>query len=269
VDASGLFDNLSIFLGIDGSKQPQDFGVNAHFGGRLFVNWGLPLVREWGIGAQIGTSLNYSDNAIQVLERVIGTTGRLQSLTTVGLFQRTNTKLSWAIVYDFLSQDYYDDFNLGQWRGYVGYAVSDRDEFGVRVAISERRESGRFGAIPVTLDPITQGSLYWRHTWETRTSTGLWFGIAEGHGEANFALGDLRPVDERLVFGADIHVPLNDRIALFGEANFITPSDTGTVDAYLGFVYYFGAGAHHALGDRYAPVLPVASNPSFSVDLAR
>ncbi len=31
---SGMFDNLVLFLGLEGSKQPQDFGVNATFGGR-------------------------------------------------------------------------------------------------------------------------------------------------------------------------------------------------------------------------------------------
>jgi hypothetical protein len=268
-DGGGLLDNLSLFLGLEGSKQPQDFGVNAHFGGRFAANWGMPLVRDHGVGVQIGTSINYTDNAVQVFERIEGTTGRFQSLTTVGVFQRTAGGLVWGAGYDFLFADYFDEFYLGQWRGTAGYALNCCDEFGVRVAISDKRESGSFGAIPVTLDPITQGSLYWRHTWESLTETSFWVGIAEGHGEANVALGDRPPVDERLVFGADIHVPLTDRLALFGEANFITPADTGTVDAYLGVVYYPAGGAHYARKRPFAPVLPVASNPSFSVDLAR
>ncbi len=50
-ECEGLFDNVSGFLGLDGSKQPQDFGINAQFGGRASVNWGIPLVRSWGLGA--------------------------------------------------------------------------------------------------------------------------------------------------------------------------------------------------------------------------
>ena len=49
---TGLFDNLSVFAGLDGSKQPQDFGINAQFGGRASVNWGIPLFESLGIGAQ-------------------------------------------------------------------------------------------------------------------------------------------------------------------------------------------------------------------------
>ena len=68
-----LFKNLSLFAGLEGSKQPQDFGVNANFGGRFQANLGLPLVEACGLGMQIGTSINYTDNAVQVFERVEGT----------------------------------------------------------------------------------------------------------------------------------------------------------------------------------------------------
>jgi len=87
------FDNLSLFLGLEGSKQPQDFGVNAHFGGRSSVNWGVPLWRDWGLGLQLGTSLNATANAVQVVERVEGTTGRTQSFSTLGIFQRFESGL--------------------------------------------------------------------------------------------------------------------------------------------------------------------------------
>ena len=43
-DSCGLWDNVSIFVGLEGSKQPQDFGINANFGGRFALNWGFPLV---------------------------------------------------------------------------------------------------------------------------------------------------------------------------------------------------------------------------------
>jgi hypothetical protein len=47
------------------------------------------------------------------------------------------------------------------------------------------------------------------------------------------------------------------------------PSTTGTVDAYLGFAFYPGAGSRGATDRRFAPLLPVASNPSFAVDYSR
>jgi|GEM_PF-4881555 len=90
-----LFDNLSMFIGLDGSKQPQDFGVNAQFGGRASVNWGIPLFEAFGLGAQIGTAIDATGDAVQVVQRLYGSSGRTQSFTTLGAFQRTEMGLSW------------------------------------------------------------------------------------------------------------------------------------------------------------------------------
>lgn len=262
-------DTLSVFVGYEGSKQPQDFGVNAHFGGRSHLNWGAPIVEDAGLGFQIGTAINATANAVQVNERIEGNSSRTQSFTTVGFFQRTDSGLLWGLGYDFLYQDYYDDFALGQWRGRLGWQVSPANEFGVQAAIRDNNDSGQFGATTVLLRPITQGSVYGRHTWKNQAAIGCWVGVAEGHSEANIALGDLPPQDECLVFGSDLFVPLGDRIALFGEANFMTPVDTGAVDAYLGFEFFPWGGAREARRNPFAPVLPVANNTSMTVDLLR
>ncbi len=263
-----LLENLSLFGGLEGSKQPQDFGVNAHFGGRFHANLGLPLIADCGLGFQVGTATNYTDNAVQVVERIEGTSERFQSFTTVGLFQRTDCGLSWAVGYDYLYQDYYDNFNLGQWRGDIGYRCDPCNEIGTWFAISSQDDQGSFLTIPMSLDPITQGNVYWRRNWENDAQTTFWLGIAEGHAEANVALGDLPPVGERLVFGSDIFVPLSPKLAIFGQANFITPADTGTVDAFLGIAYFPG-GSHGARERQFAPRLSVANNTTFANDFSR
>lgn len=264
-----LCENISIFAGLEGSKQPQDFGINAHFGGRTAVNIGLPLVPEWGLGVQVGTAINATANAVQVVERVEGSTGRTQSFTTVGVFQRFDCGIVWGAASDWLYQDYYDNFFLGQSRARVGYALSLADEVGVQVSINGWSDTGNFGATAVRLDPLTQGHLYWRHTFASGARLGGWLGISEGHGEANAALGDLPPLGPQFLFGSDLFIPLNDRLALFGEANFIQPADTGTVDAYLGLEWRPWGGAMAATRSRYAPLMPVANNTSFAVDLRR
>lgn len=262
-------DTLSLFAGYEGSKQPQDFGVNAHFGGRTHINWAAPILEDSGLGIQMGTAINATANAVQVNERIEGNSSRTQSFTTVGLFQRTDAGLIWGLGYDFLYQDYYDDFTLGQWRGRIGWQTSPAYEFGVQAAIRDNNDSGQFGATTVLLRPITQGSFYGRRTWNNQAAIGCWVGVAEGHSEANIALGDLPPQDECLVFGSDVFVPLGDRLALFGEANFMTPVDTGAVDAYLGFEIFPWGGARWARSNPFAPVLPVANNTSMTVDLLR
>ena len=78
-----------------------------------------------------------------------------------------------------------------------------------------------------------------------------------------------RDNDRTMLFGAEIHVPLNDWMAIYGSANFITPAATGTVDAFLGVTFYPGGGARQMHRHRFAPLLPVAGNPSFAVDSQR
>ena len=261
--------NLSVFLGLEGSKQPQDFGVNAHFGGRAAVNWGLPISQKFGVGLQLGTAINATGNAVQVVERVEGSSGRTQNFTTVGVFQHARGGIIWGAGYDLLYQDYYDEFFLGQWRGAVGYDLSPRDQLGVQASLRDRDDDGFFGATAVELRPISMGSVYYRHIFASGARLGGWAGLADRHAEANAALGDLPAKDDPFLFGSDLFVPLNSYVALFGEANFIMPSDTGTVDAYLGVEIYPWGGARRGRNGRFAPVVPVANSTSFAVDLLR
>jgi hypothetical protein len=264
-----LLDPLSVFIGLDGSKQPQDFGINAQFGGRASVNWAVPLVESWGLGAQIGTAIDATGDAVQVVQRIEGSTGRTQSYTTVGIFQRTDFGLFWGLAYDFLREDYYDRFSLGQWRFNVGYQVSPRSTIGVWSAISANSDSGTFGAIPITLVPITQTNAYYKYLWRNGVQTTFWGGLANEHGQVNAVLGDLRELHNTFVFGSEMQVPLTERLALFGQGNFITPASSGTVDAYLGFVFYPHGGARQNTQSRFAPVQTVAAPTNFAVNLRR
>lgn len=261
-------DTLMLFGGLEGSKQPQDFGVNANFGSRWALNWGFPLLQEYGIGAQIGTSINQTDNAVQVFERLSQSTNRTQNFSTIGVFQRYN-RWSWGIGYDFLYESYYDQFFLGQWRGRGGYAVTEKDEFGVWFAISQHSDTGNFSTIPVTLTPLTQGSAYWQHQFSAGTRTMAWAGVSEGHAQANLALGDLKKTGPQFVFGAEIDVPLNRFFAIYGQANFISPADSGTVDSYLGIAYYPGGHAFPTTRSPFAPLLALANSTMFATNLSR
>jgi hypothetical protein len=265
-----LFDHFDVFAGLDGSKQPQDFGVNALFGGRIAVNAGWLLDRESGLGLQAATSLNVSDNAVQVFEALGGSTHRVQNYSTLSLYQRSPLGFNWGFGFDLLRENYYDQFLLGQWRGKGGYLFTKTDEFGAWFTIPQIHDEGSFaGLVPVSLKPIQQTALFWTHQWESQGYTTVWGGYSRRHGEVNLALGDLDPVTYRPTFGAEVHVPLNDHVALYGQANFLSPFDTGTVDSFLGLTFYPGGGARRAPGNIATPVLPVANNTMFSTDLRR
>lgn len=260
-------DTLELFAGLEGSKQPQDFGVNAHFGARLHANWGIPISRDLGLGLQVGTSLNATDHAVRVTQAIDGASSRNQNFTTIGVFQRTSSGWVWAIVHDLLYQEDYDRVFLSQWRARAGYQIGAFDEIGVYGMAPQEDDTAQWGPTNVRLRPLTQGSVYWRHAWEYGAQVTGWLGAAESHGQANVALGNDDPTGPRVVFGSDVHLPLNDHLAIFGEANFVTPAATGTVDAYLGFAYYPGGNARLWRNRAFSPVLPVANNTSFTTDL--
>lgn len=265
----GWFDNLSAFGGLDGSKGPEDLGINANFGGRASVNWGFPIFEVAGVGGQLGTGINYSRTAVTVLETIDGTRERMQSFTTVGLFQRTERGLVWALAYDYLFEDYYARMNMGQWRGQCGWTMNDKNEMGMWGTVGNWGDKATVGGFGFHMEPITQGNMYMRHIWRSEAVTAFWVGLAEKHHRFVIVNPGAPATHFPFVFGANLYVPLNDHVALYGEANFITPNDTGTVTATLGFAFFPGGRAWSAARNRFAPVLPVANNPTFAVDLER
>ncbi len=95
VGNASLFDEFTALLAFDGSKQPQDFGVNANAGLQGSVNWGLPLLPTLGIGMQLGTNYTATQNAVRVYELLGETTNRQQSFSTIGFFQRLENGFAW------------------------------------------------------------------------------------------------------------------------------------------------------------------------------
>lgn len=260
------FDNLSVYSGIDGSKEPADVGMNANFGYRFALNLGLPLVEEAGIGVQVGTSLNYSQNAIRVLRFVDGTTEHTQSFTTLGLFQRTERGLSWGIVYDYRWDEYYDHFATSQWRGQVGFDVNQDNQVGIWGTLRQGSARASLAGLPLSLSPLNQMNFFWRHVWPNEAATRVWVGFTENHGRFNLLIPGEPPVRHPFCFGADMLIPLHDSLAIFGEAQFITPNDSGTVCATVGVAWYPGA-ARRAARARFAPYLNVANNATMPLDL--
>lgn len=264
--ANPWLENLTFFAGVDGSKQPQDLGVNANIGGHFSSNIGIPVWEEYGLGAQFGSALLGTGNAVRVYEIVGETNTRFQSYTTIGVYQRLENGVSWGAVYDSLYQDSYDQFRLSQWRIRGQYLLNDSNEVGVTLTLSRKDDEGDFLASRVRLDAMNQYTAFWRHYYESSAQTTVWLGWVDGHGESNAVTGYHEPTGAVPVIGADILMPLNDHWVLFGETNLVLPSDTGTVDAFVGFQWYPWGGGYKNRRNRFAPVLPVASPTQMSID---
>lgn len=260
-------DELTLFGGLDGSKQPQDFGVNANLGGQAHFNWGLPLSEQYGVGMQVGHAIVHTDNAVRVFELMGEAKNRTQNYTTIGLFQRTDNGFAWGFAHDWLQEESFDDFQLRQWRVRGMQDLGRCDQVGVTVNLYGEGSQGLYNTTAVRLEPIEQGSLFWRHWWPTGAQTTCWGGLAAGHGEDNAVTGPSPRFGESYLMGADILTPLNNYLAIYGETNLIFPADSGTVDAFLGVQFYPGGKARRARRGLYSPLLPVASPTAFSVDL--
>ena len=259
-------EQLSFFVGVDGAKQPQDFGVNADLGVRLRGQYSAPLAEDYGLGYQVGTATTWTDNAVRVFELLGEDTTRFQSYTTLGLFQRVGD-WGWGTAFDYLYQDGFDKTSLGQFRSRITYNATENTQLGASLRLRAFDDTAQFLGDEVTLRSINQGSLFFRHFYETGVQFTLWAGLVEEHGESNAALGPAPARENSLVVGSDFLAPLNNSLALYGETNLITPADTGTVDAYFGMVWYPFANAKTAYRQRFAPMFNVAAPTSVSVDL--
>jgi hypothetical protein len=251
-----LWDNLYLQGTLDGFKSPVDFGLNGHFSFNMAANWGYPLIEQLGIGVQLGSSVNFASFLVPSFKSATELDHRRQSFTTLGVFQRDLCGVSWAVGYDFLFDDYYLDMQLGQWRADVSYRLTASDELGVWATTGDHGDSGTvnfpFFAGRVHWEPITQGNLYWRHTWSNGADTRWWFGVADT--ESDF------------VFGGEFRVPLSDCLVLIGSANFLVAPDEGSTTASTGLAFHPRGGACRAAPSRFAPLLPVANNSTFVVD---
>ncbi|QEG23418.1 DUF6666 family protein [Mariniblastus fucicola] len=261
---------LTSLVGIDGSKQPQDFGANANFGTALRIAWSAPLSESHGIGYQIGSRVTFSANAVQVFELLGESKDRFQNFTTVGVFRRSDQGFNFGVAYDWLSQESFDQFNLSQWRAKASFDITPSVEIGTTLHIANRSDRGFFNAEEVQLDPVEQLNIFVRQHWDTGTVTAFWLGVADRHSEENAVTGTLPPKDNQLLFGAELFAPLNSWMAIYGQTNLVMPADTGAVDAFLGLEFSArGIRRAHSRSNRFRPMFAVASSPTFTTDLTR
>jgi hypothetical protein len=82
-----------------------------------------------------------------------------------------------------------------------------------------------------------------------------------------FSVSEEPRSDWVFVYGAGLQLPLSERFAIAGAANFLTPTATGTVDAFLGVVWAPGGGMMKGGVGAFRPVMPVGNNPMMPINL--
>jgi len=254
--------DIDCFSSVDAFKGPLDFGnANGNFGVRMGANAAVPIYPCLGVGLQAGAATVLSNLKGSPYTESDAATVRDQIFATVGMFQRISHgegTFTWGFAYDWLFDDYYADFQFGQWRVKAAYEFNPCDEIGVLAALPDHGSSGALDSVTLSFKPITQGYVYWRHTWCNDASLAGRFGVAERPGE--------------FVFGGESRVPLTKHLALTGDFSYIMPNAAGGAigqtreiwDVSVGIEFVLG-GFGHGCARHCQPFLPVADNGSLAV----
>ncbi|MCG2684348.1 MAG: hypothetical protein L6306_12135 [Planctomycetales bacterium] len=268
------------FFGFDSFKGVSDSFLGSNFGAVAGLNSAIGAfgLADYGIGWQLGMSYGVYD--WNGSAGVRPTDNQQQVFVTTGFFRKAagDQQLSFGLVYDWMINDNWGIWGvnptMGQWRGQVEWAVSGSNAFGIygclRDLFSVQNYTG--GQVPIIVrnQSLTQVNLFWHHKFVSGADSWLWVGAPE-----NVRLNQLGSLGD-LIVGANIQVPITDRLALYGNAQYMNPSATAglvasTEEAWnigAGIVWYFGG---HARSDKingkcWLPYLPVANNSTFLVD---
>jgi hypothetical protein len=274
----GLLENIYLFAAADAWKSIVDDNDGNNFGARIGFNSGMPLIESLGIGAQFGMSYGaYDLHGRQ--EGAEDSAIEEQLFLTAGIFKRSNLccecpdRISWGIVYDHMITDNLGEqgweIGLGQLRAQVGYAINPTVEVGLMGAVRvDEDELGGSSNDAFNVWALDYVSLFCHKKWQWGADTWAYIGLPEDPGE--------------LLFGARAEVPISCCVSLFGAAQYVLPStrggDSGTTSSSFAQEYWnvtFGIAYYPHVpaltkcvsGRRWMPLLPVADNGSFMLEV--
>lgn len=269
------------FAGFDSFKGICDLTGPSNFGAVSGLNSALPVpgLSDYGIDWQLGASYGVydfdgritTDNPAQAQQQIFVTTGFFHKAGC-------DRHVSFGVVYDWMINNNWGIFGtaptLGQWRGQVEYALSNSNAVGVYGCVRDLNSCPEIvlneRGICVETRAISQVNLFWHHKFDTGADSWLWIGAPENtRVNGDGSLGDL-------IIGANVQAPLSERLALYGNAQYMHPSGAASTGASveadwnvgMGIVWYIGGNAiSHAInGKCNLPYLPVANNSTFLVD---
>jgi hypothetical protein len=251
--------DMSIFAGTQAFKGPVDQGFNGDFGFHEGINWGSPLWDAMGLGAQIGAGVDESD-----LSRTNATDQhRNQYFFTAGLFHRPECGCGWqgGLVWDYLSDQFVDDFTLSQLRGDLSYVFNCHEiGFWFTAGVSDKNLVSRTDTTETTIryKPIDLYAFYYGHRFCNGGEGRIWGGFTGGTGG---------------LVGADFSVPVCDKVSLESGFNYAIPHRVDGSDVppeswslTINLVWHPFSCAHASYCSPYRPLFNVADNGSFMVD---
>jgi hypothetical protein len=257
-------DHLSIFGGVHGFTNESTRGEGASFGfheGVNFGTFGRNIILPATCGAQIGfraVHSNLSGASFTTFERN-------QFFLTTGIYRQADCGLQGGLVFDFLNDDwYFDDLGLGQLRGELSVAISDRNSYGFWFASSTNTDTKLSRIIG---DNVTE-------TWETVDQYAFFYRtsmLGAGRGEGRVYAGWSGNSDG--IIGADSRLPLRNGWAVESRFSYLIPdeqtgaggSENEAWNIGINLAWYPGSLSCGSCRRYHRPLFEVADNGSMIV----
>jgi hypothetical protein len=253
--------DLTLFVGTHAFSSASDAEQQGIFGFHEGVNWSSPFWNAAGIGFQLGFQAMQSDfSGGDFFDN-----DRSQYFITTGFFRRQMCECGWqwGVVYDFLSDEFVDDFDVSQIRGELSYRFRGH-ELGFWFAANASDDlPGLDSTTDVTgFETVDQYNIFYRRRLRSGGEGRLWGGVtSESDG----------------IFGGDVRVPLACDWDLVAAFNYLSAGDDAD-DSQLSDAWNIGInlvwyvcpeGALNACGSRYRPLLGVADNGTLVTSMVR
>jgi hypothetical protein len=163
-----------------------------------------------GIGYQIGATFVQSNFSGDTVIAPGETKGRDQQFVTAGLFRRArSTGLQGGAVYDWLHDNYYLKFNVGQIRAEISYLTAYGHEFGFWGAFHAKTWNTTVAGVPTQFQTIDMYNGFYRYNLRNGSQGRVWGGGTGTNGG---------------ILGADFRIPITNRWDLTGAVNYLIPS---------------------------------------------
>ena len=255
---AAILARAEIFIGAHGFKGSPDLGRNGNFGFHEGFNFGGPLGDPWGIGWQFGFRAAHSDFAGSSVTGVYDPGSRNQFFLSTGLFHRKfDCGLQWAVVFDYLHDNYYGSADLQQLRTEMSWKFGCQEEIGFWGAfmLGDDRYDYGTGSQAVLRDVESRDlyTLFYRRGFGCSGEGRIYSGFS-GHGNG--------------LLGVDFLLPVGERFGLEAGFAYLTPKGSTSEKALrdetwaltISLIWYPVRGNACAFADPFRPVMPVADN---------
>ena len=278
-------DNTVVFTGADIYKSIGDRLTNINGGiGSLTSSYGSVsgfntgfALGDSGLRGQVGASYGVYDWRGRIRLVPEDTEVEQQVFVTAGVYKRGdmahgNDPLSYGVVFDAFAADEWginaNDLDLGQVRGMVGYAISERFEVGgfATTWIWDDDAAVTVAGAPGVRSTVRAANQYNSYIRGNTIAGGSLMGYAGLFDGADIQCWQ---------FGATGEAPLSNWFSLYGNCNYAVPSagagPNGSgeeqFNIQFGIAYFFGGKAisPSVTGQKGLPLFDVASNSSFLI----